>query len=114
VVAGNEPMWKRQINLLLGYGTFYNPLNLARALRSDPMREKRLLYQTMGSLGLLVTACRTFPYLIRLMVSQPKFHDGPPLQSQVPVRNACGAFSRLPEGVIPNQPVLVNLERLAA
>lgn len=114
VVAGREPMWKRQIKLLLGYGAFYNPLNFARAFRPSPLREKHLLYQTMGSLGLLATAARTLPYLVRLLISRPTFHDGPPLQSTAPVRQACGSFSRLPPGVNPNQPVLVDLERLAA
>jgi hypothetical protein len=114
VVAGQEPMWKRQIKHLLGYGTFYNPLNLARALRPAPLREKRVLYQAMGSLGLLITACRAVPYLVRLLVSKPTFCDGPPLQSAVAVRQACGSFSRLPEGVIPNQPIQIDLQRQAA
>jgi hypothetical protein len=48
------------------------------------------------------------------MLSRPTFHDRPPLQSTVPVRQACGSFSRLPAGVIPNQPVVYELERQAA
>ena len=116
VVAGSEAMWKRQLKLLGGYATFYNPVNLLRSLRQDgsPLRTKRITYQSIGMLGVLWTAWRSLPYLGRLIGRRPTFHQQPPLQSQVPVRKACGSFSRLPPGVVPNEPVLVELERQAA
>jgi len=98
VVSGQESMWKRQIKLLLGYGTFYNPWNILRALRRDgfPLREKRIAYQLIGTLGLLLTVPRLLPYVVRLLVSKPSFHDGPPLPGDVPVRAAQGSFPRWP------------------
>lgn len=111
VVAGREAMWTRQLKLLLGYATFYNPLNFLLAFRRDgsPLREKRIVYQVLGSLALLWTALGMVPYLLKLMRRRAKFHAGPPVQSSVPVGNSAGAFSRLPAGIEPTH-TLVPLE----
>lgn len=116
IVAGREPMWKRQVKLLLGYASFYNPLNLLRALRdtTSPLQQKRIAYQAIGIVGLLRTAWMVSPYLMRLLLRQPKFHAGPPRQSTVPVRKPSGAFSRLPDGFVPHIAVPRELEKQAA
>ncbi len=110
IVAGREPMWTRQLKLLLGYATFYNPLNLLRAFRRDgsPLRDKRVVYQVIGSIAVLWTAASVVPYLLKLMLRRPRFHAGPPPQSKMPVGKSAGSFSRLPAGVEPD--VLVPLK----
>jgi radical SAM superfamily enzyme YgiQ (UPF0313 family) len=50
--------WRRQINILRAYASFYNPLNTARVLmrmRRDPLAPKRLLFQVIGQIGLIMT-----------------------------------------------------------
>jgi radical SAM superfamily enzyme YgiQ (UPF0313 family) len=104
VVAGRQPLWMRQLELLLGYLSFYNPINLFRSLRQDdsPLREKRITYQIAGFIAALWTVWVAVPYLLRLLLRRPQFHAGPIPQSTVPVRQASGSFSRLPENVIPH------------
>lgn len=50
--------WWRQINILIAYATFYNPLNTLRVLvgrESASLRSKRLLFQVIGQIGLIMT-----------------------------------------------------------
>ena len=52
-----EP-WRRQLNLLRTYATFYNPFNTVRALfglRRNSVSPMRLLHQFIGQIGLLLT-----------------------------------------------------------
>jgi radical SAM superfamily enzyme YgiQ (UPF0313 family) len=54
----NAKPWRRQINILRAYASFYNPLNTARILmrmRRDPLAPKRLLFQVIGQIGLIMT-----------------------------------------------------------
>jgi hypothetical protein len=50
VIATKEPYpWRRQLNLLIAYALFYNPLNLLRALfRKDAVRGRRIISQVSG------------------------------------------------------------------
>jgi len=65
VVASRHPRpWQRELNLLLAYACFYNPVNTVRALfglRKDSVSPKRLVYQFIGQIGLLLT----IPKLLR-------------------------------------------------
>jgi hypothetical protein len=50
--------WERQINVLRAYARFYNPVNTVRILSRmyrDPLAGKRLLFQAIGQIGLLMT-----------------------------------------------------------
>ncbi|MGH7847184.1 MAG: B12-binding domain-containing radical SAM protein [Candidatus Binatia bacterium] len=99
VVIDNEPSWKRQLKLLGGYAAFYNPFNLARALRKDrdDLRRKRIVYQLLGFMAVIWTALKTLPYVVRLMVGRLMFHKEPPsFQTTVPVRSPATAFLRFP------------------
>jgi radical SAM superfamily enzyme YgiQ (UPF0313 family) len=100
LVGGTVPAWKRQLQWLGGYFTFYNPLNALRALRKDgtPLRWYRFGYQAVGLLGALRTAWKTLPYALRLIVSKPTYHADPPPITKVPVREVPGSFSRFPAG----------------
>ncbi len=50
--------WRRQTNILRAYAAFYNPWNMTRVLSTvgrDPLVWKKLLFQTIGQIGLLLT-----------------------------------------------------------
>ncbi len=59
VVASADPKpWQRQLNVLRAYATFYNPLNLAKTLiglRKGSVSPKRVVFQIIGQIGLLMT-----------------------------------------------------------
>ena len=116
IVAGQEAMWKRQIKLLLSYATFYNPWNFVRSMCDfhSPVRTKVRFYQVMGSMGVMWTAWKSAPYIWKLLTRKPGFHAGPLMPSEVPVRKACGSFSRLPEGVTANAPIPLEVLPQAA
>ena len=70
VVASRHPRpWARQVNLVRAYAAFYNPLNILRILRDwkrDPLSLKRLLFQAVGHVGLVMTAPKLLWWAWRL------------------------------------------------
>jgi radical SAM superfamily enzyme YgiQ (UPF0313 family) len=64
VVASDHPRPDaRQLNVLRGYGAFYNPLNLLRVLlrgRRQGMLGKRVLFQIIGQIGWVLTAPKLY------------------------------------------------------
>jgi radical SAM superfamily enzyme YgiQ (UPF0313 family) len=107
IVRGREPHWVRQVKWLGAYATFYNPLNLLRALRRDgsPLWKLRLGYQAIGMAATLWTVVRTVPFLMRLALGRRRYHAGPPAAMPVPVELAPQALSRLPVTVpLPRRP----------
>jgi hypothetical protein len=64
VASRHARPWRRELDLLLAYACFYNPVNTLRALvglRKDSVSLKRLVYQFIGQVGLLLT----IPKLLR-------------------------------------------------
>ncbi len=56
-------------NMLLGYLTFYNPVNLARCLwpfGDDPLRWKKALLQVIGMAALGASVVKLLPWLAKL------------------------------------------------
>jgi len=56
LIATEDPRpWRKQLNLYLAYGSFYNPLNFIRAIAhwKDPLWTYRVLYQAYGMVGLV-------------------------------------------------------------
>jgi radical SAM superfamily enzyme YgiQ (UPF0313 family) len=100
-VAGETPLWRKQLELIGGYFRFYNPINLFRALRQDgsPLRKHRIGCQVAGMLGTVFTAVKLIPYWWRLLTRPAKFHTQAPAATRVPVRPAPGAFCRFPDGL---------------
>jgi radical SAM superfamily enzyme YgiQ (UPF0313 family) len=97
MMRGELPCWRRQLNLMRGYFTFYNPLNLLRAMRKDsPLRWYRTGYQLAGFLAALLTFIKLLPYILRLAFRKPRFHQKAPPMTRVPVRLAKNAFPRVP------------------
>lgn len=107
LIDGKTPMWQKQLEHLLAYFRFYNPLNLWRSARDDgsPLRWYRVGFQLAGMWGAFRTALRVLPYAVRLLLGKPKFYDEAPPQSTVPVRLPPGAFSRIPPGVQVGPPL---------
>jgi len=99
LVLGEEPAWKRQLQLLGGYAAFYNPWNLIRALRRDGslLRRRRYGYQIVGQIATLWTAWKMLPYILRLMLGRAECLSGPPVLETVPVAKPEGAFPRMPQ-----------------
>jgi radical SAM superfamily enzyme YgiQ (UPF0313 family) len=102
LVADAEPCWRKQLKLLGGYLSFYNPLNLLRAMRQDgsPLRPYRVGYQVAGFIGAMWTAWKMLPYTMRLRWGKKEFATEPPPLARVPVRLAPGAFPRFPGGAV--------------
>jgi radical SAM superfamily enzyme YgiQ (UPF0313 family) len=69
VASQHTHPWTRQLNVLRAYATFYNPINTLRAvlgLRGDSVSAKRLLFQFVGQIGLLMTIPKLVGWARRL------------------------------------------------
>jgi radical SAM superfamily enzyme YgiQ (UPF0313 family) len=68
-VATEDPRpWRKQINIYLGYATFYNPLNFVRAIANwkDPLWTHRVVYQVYGMTGLVRSLAQGWNWLTGL------------------------------------------------
>jgi hypothetical protein len=93
VVASHHARpWRKQVNILLGYAYFYNPLRFLVALA----RPKTKLYladavwQVLGMWGLSHTARKTLGWVLRLRFGEIRRKDSPPMSS-VPMRAVDGS-----------------------
>jgi hypothetical protein len=68
-VATNDAYpWRRQLNLLMSYASFYNPVNLVRALpKLDSMWGLRVSTQLFGMLGLAKSVYQVRHWMGRLL-----------------------------------------------
>ena len=81
VASRHTRPWKRQMNVLRAYATFYNPLNFLRVLAQvicgkDSTVGKRLLFQVIGHLGLVVTAPKLWRWARKLKAGPVQVYDG--------------------------------------
>ncbi len=80
VVASRHPRpWQRQLNLLRAYGAFYNPINTMRAiagLRRDVFSWKRLAFQIIGQIGLVMTVPKLLRWARQLRTGPIERWDG--------------------------------------
>lgn len=80
VVASRHPRpWQQQLNVLRAYATFYNPVNLLRTfarVREDALGPKRVLFQFVGHVGLLLTVPRLLAWAWRLKRGPVEVYDG--------------------------------------
>ncbi|MBP7936340.1 MAG: radical SAM protein [Phycisphaerae bacterium] len=61
--------WRQQINILQAYAAFYNPWNTLRAflsMRRSPLGPKRVVFQLIGQIGLILTIPRLLAWARRL------------------------------------------------
>jgi hypothetical protein len=94
VVASNHPRpWGKQLNLLIAYAYFYNPLWLLVAvLRSgNRLALKPAGMQAVGILGLVYTARRTLGWVVRLCLGRIRRLSRPPA-SPIPMRSVGGCI----------------------
>jgi radical SAM superfamily enzyme YgiQ (UPF0313 family) len=100
LVLGSEPAWRRQLDVLRAYSSFYNLLNFFRAYRNKDTRlwKRRLGYQGAGIMAVVWTAIKIAPYIFRLMVLRASCHKGPPAWD-VPILSPKDAFPRMPLNV---------------
>src|SRR5262249_18442928 len=88
----NHPKpWRKQLNILLAYAYFYNPLRLAVSL-VRPRGTRYLdeaIWQLLGMRGLAQTIRRTFGWMLRLRFGTIRRRSTPPL-SRIPMRSAKG------------------------
>lgn len=92
VIASNAPnAWQKQLNILIAYLFFYNPIRLIGLLCKPD--NNQLMFdaglQIVGTAGLFHTFCRTIGWAFRLMTGRIKRKNTPPA-SQIPMRNPAG------------------------
>jgi len=110
IASGEAKPWKKQLNLLLAYGFFYNPLRFLKAI----VFPKSRLYladagaQLLGMWGLTQTIRRTVPWLLRLRLGKIVRFTEPPacavpivrLEGTVPIGDGRGrGGGKAPVGV---------------
>jgi radical SAM superfamily enzyme YgiQ (UPF0313 family) len=62
-IATEDPHpWRKQLNMYLGYASFYNPLNFVRAVANwkDPCWNYRIIYQAYGMAGMVKSLSRSW------------------------------------------------------
>lgn len=93
VIASHHPQpWRKQINILLAYAYFYNPLRMLIAL-IEPKSKLYLadaIWQGLGMWGLYQTVWRTFGWNLRLWRGDIRRKVAPPT-SPFPMCNIFGA-----------------------
>jgi radical SAM superfamily enzyme YgiQ (UPF0313 family) len=65
-IATHDPSpWRKQLNIYLAYGSFYNPWNCVRAIADwkHPLWEVRVVYQVYGMAGLVKSFTTGFNWL---------------------------------------------------
>ena len=89
VIASSHPHpWRKQLNLLIAYAYFYNPLWLVVALlrSGSNLALKPAGMQVVGMLGLVHTVRRTLGWVVRLGFGRIRRLAGPPI-SPIPMRH---------------------------
>ena len=91
VVASNSARpWQKQLNLLIGYLFFYNPVCFIKTLlRRDKTSHKAAGMQLVGMVGLIYTIRGTIGWLARLIFGRIERLSKPPV-SRIPMRSLDG------------------------
>jgi radical SAM superfamily enzyme YgiQ (UPF0313 family) len=80
-IATSDPRpWRKQLNLYLAYASFYNPVNLLRAMADwkDPVWSYRVMYQAYGMAGLVRSVAQGWDWLTSLYKGPIKKMEGLP------------------------------------
>jgi hypothetical protein len=104
VASSHARPWQKQLNILIGYASFYNPFWLAFNLlrKKTKVSQKAAGMQLVGMLGLFHTIRRTFTWAFRLAFGQIDRLTHPPT-SAIPMQSIEGesASHAAFEGPIP-------------
>ena len=109
VVASNHPKpWLKQINLLVGYMSFYNPIRLVAILlqRRTKVSQRAAGMQIVGMMGLSQSIRRTSGWAVRLMFGKIKRLAAAP-ESRIPMKSVDGGAAC--HGNEPTTPAPVTL-----
>lgn len=112
VVASHHPKpWRKQVNILLAYAYFYNPLRFLISI----VRPNTKLYladatwQLLGMWGLAQTVRKTFGWVVRLRFGRIRRRAAPPMNA-IPMRAADGSRA---SHALPDAPQSCGPERVA-
>ncbi len=109
VASKSATPWERQMNLLRAYATFYNPVNTLRVFanwRASPLSAKRLLFQFIGQVGLLMTAPKMWRWSRKLKKGPIEVWDGL-IHARIPMVDAQSGYEmswgieHLPSSFLP-------------
>jgi len=92
IASEHRKPWRKQINMLLVYLFFYNPLRLMKAIvfPKSSLYLADALAQLHGMWGLMHTLRRTLPWVWRLRRGPIVRHTAPPM-SRIPIRSPDGS-----------------------
>jgi hypothetical protein len=80
VAASKHPRpWERQMNVVRGYATFYNPANMLRIVlnwRHDSLALRRFLFQIIGQIGIVMTFPKLYWWARKLKKGPIEIWDG--------------------------------------
>jgi radical SAM superfamily enzyme YgiQ (UPF0313 family) len=114
VASKSATPWERQMNVVRAYATFYNPLNTLRVIRNwrkDRLVAKRLLFQIIGQIGLVMTAPKLWRWSRRLKKGPIKKWDGL-IEAPIPMidahtsREVNWSVERIPSSFLPQPPAV--------
>ena len=91
VASSHARPWHKQLNMLIGYASFYNPVWLAWNLlrKKTKVSQKAAGMQIVGMLGLFQTIRRTCTWSLRLAFGRISRLTHPPT-SAIPMRSVSG------------------------
>jgi radical SAM superfamily enzyme YgiQ (UPF0313 family) len=94
VASSHKQPWRKQLNILIGYSFFYNPIRLAAILlgKKTKVSHKAAGMQVVGMLGLAQTIRRTSGWAARLMFQKIERLQRPPA-SPIPMRSTDGTVA---------------------
>jgi radical SAM superfamily enzyme YgiQ (UPF0313 family) len=94
VASSHKQPWRKQLNMLIGYGFFYNPIRLTTLLlgKKTKVSHKAAGMQVVGMLGLAQTVRRTLGWAVRLMFQKIERLQRPP-SSPIPMRSVDGTVA---------------------
>lgn len=80
VATADPHPWRKQLNMYLGYASFYNPLNFVRAVANwnDPIWHYRVIYQAYGMIGIVKSMMKGWGWLWSLYRGPVKKMHGLP------------------------------------
>jgi hypothetical protein len=104
--------WRKQLNLLLGYLYFYNPVWLVHNFihRKTKVGMKPVWMQMIGMIGLSQSIRRTIGWAVRLAFGKIERFDKPPA-NPIPMRNAGGDRADHDPFEMSPAPVSVSISR---
>ncbi len=110
VIASNHPKpWRKQINILLAYAYFYNPLRLGLALvrPNTKLYLADAMWQCLGMWGLLQTLRRTLGWTFLLRFGRIRRRSAPPMNT-IPMRAPDGGTASHALPVSPGHSLTVS------